>query len=267
METRRLGRDGPELPVVGLGTWRVFDLQPTDQDVADTVVETAFDAGVRVVDSSPMYGRAEEVLSHALGKRRADAFVATKVWTSDIAEAQAHYRRQLAWFGGHIDLLQVHNLVAWEQHLGWLERERDAGRVGRLGATHYASSAFEELERVMRTGRIDAIQVPVNPRERAAERRILPLAADLGLGVLAMRPLGEGSLLRRAFPTELRQEGLEDWPEALLRWCLSDRRVTVALTATTSPRHAVANATRGPEPLAEAARELVGRLADGSAGR
>jgi diketogulonate reductase-like aldo/keto reductase len=261
VETRQLGRAGPQLPVVGLGTWRVFDLPPARQAVATAVVEAAFDAGVRVVDSSPMYGRAEEVLSAALGARRAGAFVATKVWTDDITEAQAHYRRQLAWFGGRIDLLQVHNLVAWERHLGWMERERDAGRIGRLGATHYAASAFDELERVMRSGRIDAVQVPMNPRERGVQSRILPLAAELGLGVLAMRPLGEGSLLRRAFPAELRAEGLEDWPEALLRWCLSDRRVTVALTATTSPHHALANASRGPEPLDEAARELVGRLA------
>jgi aryl-alcohol dehydrogenase-like predicted oxidoreductase len=109
----------------------------------------------------------------------------------------------------------------------------------------------------MRTGRLHAIQVPVNPREREAERRILPLAAELGIGVLAMRPMGEGSLLRRPFPPELRAAGLDDWPEALLRWCLADPRVTVALPATTSADHAVENAGRGTLPMGHELRELV----------
>jgi diketogulonate reductase-like aldo/keto reductase len=259
--TRRLGAAGPELPIVGMGTWRVFDLSPDRQAVADFVVEAAFAVGVRVVDSSPMYGRAEAVLSRALGERRGEAFVATKVWTSDVAQGQAHYRRQLEWYGGRIDLLQVHNLVGWRAHLDWMEREREAGRVGGIGATHYSPSAFDELEQAMRTGRLQAVQVPVNPREREAERRILPLAADLGLGVLAMRPMGEGGLLRRTFPAELRAEGLDDWPEALLRWCLSDSRVTVALPATTSADHAVENAGRGTLPMGDDLRGLVGRLA------
>jgi diketogulonate reductase-like aldo/keto reductase len=261
METRRLGIVGPELPVVGLGTWRVFDLEPGRQAVADEVVEAAFDAGVRVVDSSPMYGRAEAVLSQAMGGRRADAFVATKVWTSDVTEARTHYQRQLDWFGGRIDLLQVHNLVAWREHLDWMEREREAGRVRRIGATHHSPSAFDELERAMRSGRLDAVQVPLNPREREAERRILPVAAELGLGVIAMRPLGEGSLLRRVFPAELQAAGLDDWAEALLRWCLADPRVTVAIPATTSAEHAVENAGRGRMPMDPETRELVGRLA------
>jgi diketogulonate reductase-like aldo/keto reductase len=265
MEMRRLGSVGPELPVVGLGTWRVFDLPPDRQAVAGRVVEAAFDAGARVVDSSPMYGRAEAVLSAALAERREQAFVATKVWTSDVEEGRRHYRRQLGWFGGRIDLLQVHNLVAWRDHLDWMEAEREAGRIGWIGATHYSPGAFDELERVMRSGRIDAIQVPVNPREREAERRILPAAEELGLGVIAMRPLGEGSLVRRAFPAELAEAGLDDWAEALLRWCLGDPRVTVAIPATTSPDHAVENAGRGRLPLERETRDLIGRLASGPA--
>ena len=121
MHLRPFGRAGIELPVVGLGTWRVFDLPPPRQAEADEVVAAAFEAGVRVVDSSPMYGRAEVVLSQALGELRREAFVATKVWTSSVVEGRHHFARQLGWFGGRIDLLQVHNLVAWREHLEWME--------------------------------------------------------------------------------------------------------------------------------------------------
>ena len=264
IERRRLGLDGPELPVVGLGTWRVFDVGPDAQSTADAVVADAFDAGIRVVDSSPMYGRAESVLSRAIGARRPDAFVATKVWTSSVDEARAHYRRQLAWFGGRIDLLQVHNLVGWRAHLGWLEAEREAGRIGGIGVTHYQPGAFGELETALRTGRFRSVQVPLNPAERESEQRILPLAADLGLGVLVMRPFGQGGLLRRPFPSELADAGLRDWPDALLRWTLSDPRVTAALTATASPAHASANAESGAGPwLDPEVRDLVARLVAG----
>lgn len=262
MDQRPFGRSGFTLPVVGLGTWRTFDVPPSGQPSVDAVVAAAFEAGTHVVDSSPMYGLAEARLGAALAGRRDDAFVATKVWTSAVAGGIAHFRRQQQFFGGRVDLLQVHNLVSWREHLAWMERERDAGRIRLLGATHYDASAFEELERVMRTRRIDAIQVPWNPRQRQAERRILPLADELGLGVLAMRPFGEGSLLQRSFPAELRDAGLSGWPEALLRWCLAEPRVHVALPATSTADHARANASYGAmPPLAPELRDRIGALA------
>ena len=264
MERRPIGRTGVDVPVVGLGTWRTFDLPPERQGVADAVVAAAFDAGTRFVDSSPMYGQAEARLGRAIEPRRDEFIVATKVWTDDADDGRRHFERQLGWFGGRIDLLQVHNLVAWREHLDWFERERDAGRVRWIGATHYSPSAFDELEQVMRTGRLDAIQVPLNPRERAAERRILPLAAELELGVVVMRPFGEGGLLSRPFPPELAAAGLRDWPEALLRWCLGDPRVSVAIPATSSPEHARANAAAASLPaLDPGLRDLIGRLAAG----
>ena len=249
---------------MGLGTWRVFDVPSARQPEADAVVAAAFDAGVRVVDSSPMYGRAEAVLSAALGERRREAFVATKVWTSSAIEGRQHFARQLGWFGGRIDLLQVHNLVAWGEHLEWMEPERSVGNIGLLGATTYQPSSFGELERIMRSGRIHAIQVPLNPLERDAEERILPLAADLGLGVLVMRPFAQGGLLRQAFPAELARVGLTGWPEALWRWCLADSRVSVAIPASSRPEHAVANVQAASKPpLEPSLRDLIGRLAGG----
>ena len=159
MERRSLGRTGVEIPVVGLGTWATLDLPDEDQHVADAVVETAFAAGTRLVDSSPMYGRAERVLGRTLGERREHAFVATKIWARSVPEGRAQLEAQLRHFHGRVDLEQVHNLVSWREHLDWLEAEREAGRVGFLGATHYAASAFDELAAVMRSGRIEAIQI------------------------------------------------------------------------------------------------------------
>jgi hypothetical protein len=179
MQERPFGSSASLVPVIGLGTWQVFDVEPSDQPIVDAVVAAAVGGGTRLFDSSPMYGRAEEALSSALSAYpRDEVIVATKTWSQSQALAQARFDAQLRWFGGSIDLMQIHNLVAWRERLPWLERARADGRVGAIGATHYSPAAFDELETVMRTGRIDAIQVPLNPHERDVERRILPLAQE-----------------------------------------------------------------------------------------
>ncbi|MDQ3857069.1 MAG: aldo/keto reductase [Actinomycetota bacterium] len=263
MDVRPFGKTGVELPVVGLGTWRVFDVDPARQEDVNAVVEAAFDEGTQVVDSSPMYGRAEAVLGRALGARRPEAFVATKIWTSSAAVARRQLTDQLGFFGGRIDLEQIHNVLAWREHLPRLERERDAGRLALLGATHYAASAFPELEEVMRTGRIEAIQIPYNPLEREVEDRILPLAEELGLGVIAMRPLGgsDSPLLPGPSPDDLAPFGVATWAQVLLKWALSDSRIHVVIPATSDPAHARENAAAGEPPwLDEDQRRLVATL-------
>jgi len=249
VETRRFGRSGIELPVVGLGTWQVLDLPAERQAEADAVVEATLDAGSTVVDSSPMYGRAEECLGTALSGRRADAFVATKIWTPSPDEARGQLDAQLRFYGGRIELEQVHNLVAWEAYVPWLEGERDAGRIQLLGVTHYSPGSFGELARAMRSGRFDAVQLPLNPTAREAERELLPLASELDLGVVVMEPLGgTGALLPGPDPRELDGLGVETWVEALLKWALSDERVHVVIPATSNPEHARANARAGETP-------------------
>jgi aryl-alcohol dehydrogenase-like predicted oxidoreductase len=267
VETRRFGRTGLELPVVGLGTWKTFDVEPPGQENANAVVSAAFASGARVVDSSPMYGRAEKVLGSALAGRRDEAFVATKIWTRSAAEARGQLDDQIRYFGGRVDLEQVHNLVGWSEHLNWLEAEREAGRVRFLGATHYDRAAFSELSRVMKTGRIEAIQIPYNPLERDVESQILPLAEELDLGVIAMRPFAEGALRPAAAAAELDPLGLPSWATALLKWVLSDTRVHVVIPATSRPEHARENARAGSGPwLDDDARKLVEELATRSRG-
>ena len=265
IELRRLGARGPVLPVIGLGTWQRLE-SAAQAGEADTLVGAALDAGIQVFDSSPMYGRAEGLLAEALRPRRSEAFVATKIWTQSPADGQRQLVRVVEWFGGRIDLMQIHNLVAWPEHLLMLEQARDAGVVGLIGATHWSAGAFAELASVMRTGRIDAIQIPYNPQETAVERQILPLAADLGLGVVVMRPFGEGGLLRTDPGADalasLASFGVHTWPQALLKWILSDPRCHVAIPATSSPLRVAENAAAGRPPwFGPDERRLVSRLA------
>jgi aryl-alcohol dehydrogenase-like predicted oxidoreductase len=266
MERRRLGASGLDVPVIGMGTWKTFDVTGPAERERYRVVDVALAAGITLFDSSPMYGEAERVLGQALRGRRDQAIVATKAWTPDDQEAEAQCRRALSYYDGWVDVYQVHNLVAWPRRLAQLERLKEQGRVRAIGATHYAHAAFPELMQVMRTGRIICVQVPYNALDREVERAVLPLAADLGLGVIVMRPLGEGSLARRAPSPEalrpLEPFGVRTWAQALLKWIVSDPRVTVAIPATRNPEHARENAAAGDPPwFGREEREYVVRLA------
>jgi aryl-alcohol dehydrogenase-like predicted oxidoreductase len=268
MEQRRLGGSGLDVPVVGMGTWQTLDVRGAEAERrAHAIVAEALDAGARFIDSSPMYGESERVVGEALASlgRRDEAVVATKVWTPSPSEGEAQVERALRWYGGRVELYQIHNLVAWREHLPMLEHRRDAGQIRAIGATHYSPSAFRELATVMRTGRITAIQVPYSPAEREVEREILPLAAELDIGVVVMRPLGGGSLVRRAPDPDalepLRRYGVETWGQALLKWVLSDPRCHVAIPATSTPGRMTENAAAGEPPwLDDDARDYVAQL-------
>ena len=267
MESRRLGGSELRVPAVGMGTWSTFDVTGAAAEAnARAVVDRALDSGGNFFDSSPMYGEAERVLGLALNGRRDAALVATKIWTPSTDEGRRQAERALAFFGGRIDLYQLHNLVNWRAHLDTLERLRAEETVGAIGATHYQAAAFGELRTVMQTGRITAIQVPYNPLQREVEDRILPLAADLDLGVVVMRPFGEGSLLRKMPPASdlapLAPFGVRTWPQALLKWILSDPRCHVAIPATSKPARMTENAAAGDPPwFGEAERRYVADLA------
>jgi aryl-alcohol dehydrogenase-like predicted oxidoreductase len=252
MIRRHFGRAAFHVPAIGMGTWKTFDVPDREVPSRRDLIDVALHHGVNLYDSSPMYGRAERVLAEAIGQRRSAAIVATKVWTASAREGRDQIDHALGLYGGRVEFYQVHNLLNWREHLPVLEALKQDGAVAAIGATHYQASAFDELASLMKTGRLDGIQVPYNVKQREVEKTILPLAADLNLGVMAMRPFGEGSLLRR-LPDDgalgpLRAFGIETWTQALLKWILSDERCHVAIPATSSKRHLASNAAAGEPP-------------------
>ena len=266
MEARPLGSSGLTVPVIGLGTWRTFDVRGQAAEcAAQKVVDNALASGAKLFDSSPMYGEAERVLASALGDRRAAAVVATKVWASSAAQGKEQIAHAMRLYGGYVDIYQVHNLARWREQLPQLEAAHAEGRVRVVGASHYSSRAFPDLTAVMKTRRIGAIQVPYNPRERDVEREILPLAADLGLGVIVMRPFAEGALVKRpvseAVLAQLAPFGVTTVAQALLKWILSDPRCHTTIPATSKPARAAENAAAGRPPWFGAdEREYVASL-------
>src|SRR5215471_4061105 len=256
MERRQLGRTGIDVPAIGMGTWRTFDT-PDDRR---WLVEEALAAGIDLFDSSPMYGRAEDTLARALTGDRERTLVATKVWTDDAGEGRRQADHALRLYGT-VDVYQVHNLVNVPAQLGLLERLKAEGRVRAVGATHYREAAFGDLAALMRTGRLDMVQIPYNPLRMLAEREILPLAADMGIGVLVMSPLQDGILDHRPSPEQLRELGVDTWPQAILKWIASDPRVSTVLTATSRPGRPAENAMGGEAPMfTPEQRALVRRI-------
>ena len=268
MEMRALGRSGLQVPVIGMGTWRTFDVSsPTAEEGCRAVASAALEAGARLFDTSPMYGRAERLLARCLEGRRDEALVATKVWTPSAPEGRQQVARALEWYGGRVDIYQVHNLVNWREHLPYLEELRERGAVRVVVATHYSHGALPELLHVMETGRIAQIQIPYNAKDRAVETDVLPAAAERGIGVIVMQPLGVGALAQRAPAAEalepLEKFGVRTWAQALLKWILSDMRVHCAIPATRSVTHMQENAAAGDPPWFDAAtRSYVTELLD-----
>jgi aryl-alcohol dehydrogenase-like predicted oxidoreductase len=258
MRTRPIPRSGEPLPAVGLGTWQTFDVGASEAERAPLaeVLSRFFAAGGRLIDSSPMYGRAEEVVGDLVARVRpaSPPFLATKVWTHGRAEGERQVKESMRLLRARtLDLLQVHNLLDWEAHLPALRAARDAGRVRYLGITHYALGAMEDMERILRSERFDFVQLPYSLATRAAESRLLPAAAELGVAVLVMRPFEEGALFRavrgRALPGWAAEIGCTAWSQVFLKWILAHPAVTAVLPATANPAHLAENVAAGAGPL------------------
>lgn len=265
MHTRPIPRTGEPLPVVGLGTWQTFDVgaSPAEHAPQAEVLARFLAGGGRLIDSSPMYGRSEEVVGALLAARpHPRPFLATKVWTSGRDEGIAQMEdsiRKMAGPGGAVDLMQVHNLVDVDTHLATLKDWKAAGRIRYLGVTHYSRSAFDALERIVRSGAVDFVQLPYSVTRPDAERRLLPAALETGTAVLVMRPFEEGGLLARLrgrpVPAWAAAElGVRGWPELLLKWILGHPAVTCPIPATARPDHLADNLRAGEGPLPDAAQ-------------
>src|SRR5216117_3620428 len=264
MLTRMIPSSGETLPVIGLGTWRAFDVDLTSdiRRQLEEVLSLFVKLGERGVDSSPMYGRAEEVigeLTAALGIRDKLAtaspsggglFLATKVWTHGKENGIKSMERSMALLRTkRVDLMQVHNLVDVQTHLATLREWKEQGRIRYLGITHHAAGAFPDVEKIMRSEKLDFLQINYSLMEREAEQRILPLAQERGIAVLINRPFGAGDLFGKVrskpLPDWATEFDCRSWAQFFLKWIIAHPAVTCAIPATDNPRHVEDNMQGG----------------------
>lgn len=266
--TRRIPSSGETVAVIGLGTWQTFDVGPTpaERTPLQEVLGTFVALGGKVVDSSPMYGRSEEVVGDLAAKLglRSKLFVATKVWTSGktsgIEQMEASMRKLRT---GVIDLMQVHNLVDACTHLDTLREWKHEGRVRYLGVTHYTAGSHDDVARVIADQPLDFVQINYSVGEREAARRLLPLALERGVAVIANRPFAGGELFRRlrsrAVPAWAAEIECDSWPQLLLKFVVSHPAITCAIPATSKVAHLRDNMKAGYGRLPD--EELRARIA------
>jgi diketogulonate reductase-like aldo/keto reductase len=244
--TRPIPSTGELLPVVGLGTWQAFDVGPSDKARAPlaNVLDAFAGLGGKLVDSSPMYGRAEGVVGDLAKKLNLGGklFLATKVWTSGKIVGLQQMEESLRLLRTDtIDLMQIHNLLDAATHLPTLRKWKEEGRVRYYGITHYTAGAYDQVMRLMRTEPMDFVQINYSVAEREAEEALLPMARDRGLAVLANRPFANGDILRRlrrrALPDWAKEIDCDSWAQLLLKFVISHPAVTCAIPATSDVAH------------------------------
>ena len=256
---RKIPSTGEAIPIIGLGSWITFNVgnDPVARDACATVMDNFIDAGGRMIDSSPMYGSSQDVIGYGLEKigKTDRVFSTDKVWTvfggSGAAQMEESRKR---WHVNRFDLMQVHNLVDWEEHLPMLFEKKAAGRIRYVGITTSESRRHEAFEKIMRTEPLDFVQVSYNIRNREVEDRLLPLARDRGIAVIANRPFQQRALIdwisRYPLPSWAAEIDCANWAQFLLKFIVSHPAVTCAIPATTRVDHVLENmgAARGRLP-------------------
>ena len=258
-QTRAIPRSGEAVPLVGLGSWITFNVgnDAVAREACADVMQAFFGAGGRLIDSSPMYGSSQSVIGHGL--RRGDAlarvFAADKVWVSPASRGPAQMEASRGLWGvPRFDLLQVHNLLAWQEHLPLLLEMKAAGRVRHVGISTSEGRRHDEVEQIMRSQPLDFVQLTYSLRDRRAEQRLLPLAQERGIAVIANRPFEQGSLLRQLqrhpLPPWAGEWQCTSWAQLALKFVIAHPAVTCAIPATTRVDHVRENlgTARGPLP-------------------
>jgi diketogulonate reductase-like aldo/keto reductase len=258
MLTRAIPSSNEPLPIVGLGTYRGFDVEPSSPAYKQLpeVLSALFKKGGTVIDSSPMYGRAEQTTGELLSihEPRSPAFLATKVWTRGREEGIAQMEQSFSLLQtDRIDLMQIHNLLDWQTHLPTLREWKEQGRIRYIGITHYTPTAYEEVEAVLKAEPLDFLQINYALDDRGVEQRILPLCRERGVAVICNRPFGGGGLLERLkgkpLPGWAAQVGVTSWAQLALKFLLSHSAVTCVIPGTGNPRYMADNAGAGFGPM------------------
>lgn len=262
MRLRKLGN--LEVSAIGLGTLRTFDVTAAaDIAVRQEIINNCLTNQINLIDSSPFYGNAEKVVGITTRGKRDKFYLATKVRCKGKEEGAAQIARSFELFNSdYIDLFQVHNMIDWRTHLPTLERLKEEGKIGMIGVTAMVPDAYPDIMGLMRSRRIDTVQVPYNVVDRGCEAELLPMAEGLGIGILVMEPLKKGryvkDLKRRPDLTPLAEFGIKTWAQALLAWVLGDSRVSVTIPATSRPERIAENALPGSlGPLPPELRDYV----------
>jgi aryl-alcohol dehydrogenase-like predicted oxidoreductase len=266
---RPIHKGGEGLPVVGLGTWITFDVtSAADRAARGEVMRAFFEGGGRMVDSSPMYGAAEETVGSALPSNGRQMFSATKVWTVGALAGRRQIENSYKlWKLARFDLLQVHNFLDWETHLATLKRMKAEGRVRYIGVTTSHGRRHDLAEKIMREEPIDFIQFTYNLSDREAEQRLLPIALDKRIAVIINRPFDGGNLFgaktAKPLPGWAREIDCASWAEAFLKWIAAHPAVTCAIPATSQVAHVRENvrALKGPLPDAALRKRIAGDFA------
>jgi diketogulonate reductase-like aldo/keto reductase len=257
MIQRIIPSSGESLPVIGLGTWQTFDVEDVSTyPELEKVLQHLHSAGGRLMDSSPMYGRAEEVIGDITSSMATanDFFYATKLWTTGLLEGtrqlEASFRKMKR---TSMDLVQIHNLVDWKTHLPQLRSMKEQGKIRYIGITHYTDESHDELEKIMRKEQLDFVQFNYAVNATHAEKRLLNAAADLGVATLINRPLGQGQLFHKVhgkpLPPWAGEIGIKSWAAYFLKYVLAHEAVTCVIPATKNPAHATELFAAGEGPL------------------